>query len=263
MEFKFNEEEMKKEIVKQAVRQLLESSVDMDADDYEDWDEAIAPTVVRIIDRRVGEKFEEYVINRFESEVDAPIHSAIKKAMSARLDRTDVWGSQRGTTPTTWNERIEKKVQEMLLERVDRDGRKDNGYGDKHTRLEWFLEGFTAASDEVRRKINNKKLIPNNPEALRKALAKHEALREEVKVHIHKRAAEQKAEVEAGCEVSTGQTEEELLMVDITNDVYRTTLAIQDGHLSKAPQGHLIRTLQMSASLLEAVRTEHPETTSE
>ena len=156
MEFKFNEEEMKKEIVKQAVRQLLESSVDMDADDYEDWDEAIAPTVVRIIDRRVGEKFEEYVINRFESEVDAAIHSAIKKAMSARLDRTDVWGSQRGTTPTTWNERIEKKVQEMLLERVDRDGRKDNGYGDKHTRLEWVVRSQISSllNDAIDKEIN-------------------------------------------------------------------------------------------------------------
>ena len=151
---------------------------------------------------------------------------------------------------------LEQELDSHLLSfdrKLDREASKRQG----------FLEGFTAASDEVRRKINNKKLIPNNPEALRKALAKHEALREEVKVHIHKRAAEQKAEVEAGCEVSTGQTEEELLMVDITNDVYRTTLAIQDGHLSKAPQGHLIRTLQMSASLLEAVRTEHPETTSE
>ena len=44
----------------------------------------------------------------------------------------------------------------MLLERVDRDGRKDNGYGDKHTRLEWVVRSQISSllNDAIDKEIN-------------------------------------------------------------------------------------------------------------
>jgi len=104
-------------------------------------DDAIQDQVVNRIESQISDQAKEKitlaVAERVDSLVDERLNTMLESWMSEDTEVTDKWGKVvfEGSILNL----LKKRFDEFWQQTVDMSGRSSNGYGDKHTRIDWII----------------------------------------------------------------------------------------------------------------------------
>ena len=130
----------REEVLKRVVNQILSQEFkEEDSDEF-------SMRVTRLVAKMVEKKFSEQttaVLDKFMGE------DLMKGLETYIIQKTNSWGERVGD-PQTFRQYITSRAEAYLLEKVDRDGRTNDAYGDKNqTRGAWIISN--AIGDNLRK----------------------------------------------------------------------------------------------------------------